>query len=121
MAGIVRRRSGRAVTWARVGWHRVPLAALADSDRALVELEGRRIALFRVDSTVHAVANGCPHAGNPLLLGEVAGTTLTCAFHGWRFDLATGACLAGDEAVRRYATELRGDEVWLEVPPDASP
>ena len=103
-----------------MGWHRVPLAALAESGRALVEIEGRRIALFRVDSDVHAVANACPHAGNPLVLGDVTGTTLTCAFHGWRFDLATGACLAGDEAVRRYATEVRGDEVWVDIPPDAT-
>ena len=33
-------------------------------------------------------------------------TTLTCVWHGWRFDLRSGACLVAGEDVRTYA---RGD------------
>lgn len=83
--------------------------------RAVVELEGRRIAIFRDGSRVYAVDAACPHAGNPLVEGEVLGTTLVCAFHGWRFDLETGACLQGELPVRRYPAELRGDEVWIDL------
>jgi nitrite reductase/ring-hydroxylating ferredoxin subunit len=46
----------------------------------------------------------------------VLGTTLVCAFHGWRFDLETGACLLGEEPVGRYAAELRDGELWIAVP-----
>jgi len=90
----------------------VPADVLA-GDRAVVELEGRRILLLRVGDDVHAFDNACPHEGNPLVEGEVLGDVLECAYHGWRFDLATGACLAGDGAAHRYPVELRGDEVRI--------
>jgi nitrite reductase/ring-hydroxylating ferredoxin subunit len=93
-------------------WRSVPADVLA-GDRAVVELEGRRILLLRVGDDVHAFDNACPHEGNPLVEGEVLGDVLECAYHGWRFDLATGACLAGDEAAHRYPAELRGDEVRI--------
>jgi nitrite reductase/ring-hydroxylating ferredoxin subunit len=96
-----------------VEWLRLPVSALDPEGRALVEVEGREIAIFVVDGAVHAVDNECPHEGNPLVEGEVLGPTLTCAYHGWRFDLETGACLHGDEPVRRYAGELRDGEVWV--------
>lgn len=83
--------------------------------RAVVELEGRLIAVFREGDRVFAVEAACPHAGNPLIDGDVLGTTLVCAFHGWRFDLETGACLLGELPVRRYPAELRGNEVWIRV------
>jgi nitrite reductase/ring-hydroxylating ferredoxin subunit len=93
-------------------WRSVPARVLT-SDRAVVELEGRRILLLRVGDEVHAFDNACPHEGNPLVEGEVLGDVLECAYHGWRFDLATGACLTGDEAAHRYPVELRGDEVRI--------
>jgi nitrite reductase/ring-hydroxylating ferredoxin subunit len=92
-------------------WHRAPLPA----DRIVVEIEGRRIAVFREGERVYAVDAACPHAGNPLVEGELLGTTLVCAFHGWRFDVETGACLHGEEPVRRYPAELRDGELWIHV------
>ncbi len=96
-------------------WHRVPLSALDDGGRAVVTADGREIALFEIDGTVHALENACPHAGNPLAEGEVADGTLTCAYHLWRFDLATGACLRGEAPARRFPAERRGSEVWIDV------
>ena len=43
------------------------------------------------------VQRRCPHLrGDLSRFGTVAGTTLTCAMHGWQFDLATGRCLTSD-------------------------
>jgi nitrite reductase/ring-hydroxylating ferredoxin subunit len=100
-----------------VRWHRVPLSTLETAGRAVVVAGGREIVLFRVDGDVHALENACPHAGNPLVEGEIVGGTLTCAYHLWRFDLETGACLAGEEAARRYATVVREGEVWIDLGP----
>jgi nitrite reductase/ring-hydroxylating ferredoxin subunit len=90
-------------------WHRVELVG----ERALVELDGQPVAVFRSEGRVHAVANACPHEGNPLFEGDVLGPTLVCAYHGWRFDLETGACVVGDEPVRRYPAEERDGAVWI--------
>jgi nitrite reductase/ring-hydroxylating ferredoxin subunit len=95
-------------------WHRVSAAALV-GDRALVEIGGRTVVLFRVDGTVHAFDNACPHEGNPLVEGEIVGPMLTCVYHGWRFDLETGACLLGEGAARRYPTEVRDGAVWVDL------
>src|SRR3712207_3089638 len=91
-------------------WRRVDLGA---SDRVLLEADGRRSAVFRVEGDVHAVDDACPHEGNPRIDGEVLGRRLVCACHAWRFDLESGACLVGDEPVRRYPVATRGGEVWV--------
>lgn len=87
-------------------WLRVPAELLRDG-RAVVEGDGHSILLLRAGGEVHALANACPHEGNPLVEGEVLGDVLECAYHGWRFDLESGACLAGDGAARRYEAEER--------------
>jgi nitrite reductase/ring-hydroxylating ferredoxin subunit len=90
---------------------RIPLSSLGPDGRALVEIEGTEVALFVVDGKAHAFANACPHEGNPLNEGEILGDTLTCAYHGWKFDLETGACLFGDEAARVFRAEIQDGEV----------
>ncbi len=65
----------------------------------------------------YAVDNACPHEGNPLVLGRVAGGVVTCAFHLWRFELATGACLHGDAPVRRYPTMIENGEIVIDLVP----
>ena len=96
-------------------WVRVPTAVLEPDGRAVVDANGREVALFRVDHAVYAVENACPHAGNPLVEGDLAGTTLTCVYHLWRFDLETGACLSGEEPARTYPVEVRGNEIWVDL------
>jgi nitrite reductase/ring-hydroxylating ferredoxin subunit len=98
---------------------RVPLAALDREGRAVIQSEGTEIAVFLVDGVPHAAENACPHEGNPLVLGELAGGTLTCAFHQWRFDLATGACLHGDRPLTRFAATLEDDEIVVEMAPES--
>ena len=96
-------------------WLRVPLADLDAEGRAVVVGKGDEIAVFLVDGKAHAVANTCPHEGNPLVEGEILGPTLTCAYHSWKFDLETGACLFGDEPVRRYPAEVHDAEIWIQL------
>jgi nitrite reductase/ring-hydroxylating ferredoxin subunit len=98
-----------------VGRHRVPLADLDPEGRAVVTVGDQEIAVFLVDGHAYALSNTCPHEGNPLVEGEVLGRNLTCAFHSWKFDLETGACLVGEEAARAYPTELGEAEIWIET------
>lgn len=95
-------------------WLRVELGP---DGRGFVEADGEGIVVFRVGDEIYAAANACPHAGNPLVEGELLGLTLVCAYHGWRFDLETGACLLGDEPLRRYPAEIRDGQVWVDLGP----
>jgi nitrite reductase/ring-hydroxylating ferredoxin subunit len=83
--------------------------------RAVVDAGDREIVVLEVDGALHAFDNACPHRGNPLADGEVLGDVLECAYHGWRFDLATGACLVGEEAARRYPAERVGGELRIRL------
>jgi nitrite reductase/ring-hydroxylating ferredoxin subunit len=95
-------------------WISVP-AEILSGGRAVVDAGDREIVVLRVAGELHAFDNACPHEGNPLVEGEVLGDVLECAYHGWRFDLGTGACLHGDEPARRYEVELVGNELRIRV------
>jgi nitrite reductase/ring-hydroxylating ferredoxin subunit len=94
---------------------RVPLAALDREGRAVIQAGGAEIAVFLVGGVPHAIENACPHEGNPLVLGDLARGTLTCAFHQWRFDLETGACLHGDRPLTRFDATIEDDEIVVAV------
>ncbi|WP_437678750.1 Rieske (2Fe-2S) protein [Sorangium sp. So ce131] len=75
--------------------------------------EGRRFACVLRGGEVHALDDRCPHQGYPLSQGALRGGVLTCAWHNWKFDVASGACTFGGEPVRRYATRVDGGRVQL--------
>src|SRR5262245_2720546 len=60
-----------------------------------VELLGRKIVFVRDAGRAFALYDRCPHRGVPLSLGsqQFAGT-LSCAYHGWTYDLETGVLRA---------------------------
>src|SRR4051794_4764120 len=60
-------------------------------DMCLVDVDGEEVLLVRTeDDEIHAVQAVCPHQSYPLELGELEGSTLTCAAHLWELDVASG-------------------------------
>jgi nitrite reductase/ring-hydroxylating ferredoxin subunit len=103
----------------------VSLGLLKDMPRAkatLRKVDGRRLACVRrASGGVDVLDDRCPHEGHPLSMGLVRDGVLTCPWHNWKFDLATGDCLFGGESASRLATELIAEEVFVEVSePDAT-
>jgi nitrite reductase/ring-hydroxylating ferredoxin subunit len=74
---------------------------------------GRRFACVRQGGEVHALDDRCPHQGYPLSQGCVRDGVLTCEWHNWKFEIATGACTFGGEPVRRYPTRVDDGRVYL--------
>lgn len=71
----------------------VKAAASADVQEGkvtVVKLGGQNVALSRVKGAVCAFSPRCPHVGLPLSKGKVADGTITCPFHGSRFDMCSG-------------------------------
>lgn len=96
-----------------------PLDALSPGQAKLLKHEDFRVAMFRLpDGDVHAVDNACPHEGYPLVQGDVKDGVLTCAWHNFKFELGSGACLKGDEDVRVYATRVRDGQVEVDLTPE---
>ncbi|XAL98536.1 Rieske (2Fe-2S) protein [Phycisphaeraceae bacterium D3-23] len=65
-------------------------ADLPPGGRVCTAVNGRAVVVFNLDGTLHAIANTCPHAGRPLEVGELRGKVITCPFHGYAFNIATG-------------------------------
>jgi nitrite reductase/ring-hydroxylating ferredoxin subunit len=100
----------------------VPVAEqseLEDEGRTVVSEDGRAIALFYHEETVHAVDNRCPHMGFPLSRGTVEEGVLTCHWHHARFELEEGDTFdPWADDVQTFPVELRDGTVYLDPDPE---
>lgn len=82
----------------------------------VVEAGGKTLALFNVGGTFYALDNTCLHRGGPLGEGELEGTIVTCPWHGWRYDVTTGAnALNPAVRVSCYPVRVEGQSVLVEL------
>jgi nitrite reductase/ring-hydroxylating ferredoxin subunit len=75
---------------------------------------GKRYVCVRSGSCVDALDDRCPHQGYPLSQGSAQGGVLTCDWHNWKFDLGSGGCVFGGEAVKRFPTRVEDGRVHLD-------
>lgn len=77
----------------------------------------RYLAVFLVEGRVHVIDNQCLHVGSPLDGGPVVDGTIRCPWHGWVYDLETGALLTafGEmDGINAYPVRVTGDG-WVQV------
>jgi len=98
-------------------WHlAMPRSELARHSARMVRIDGKQIAFFNTASGLMACDNRCPHEGYPLSEASVSqGCTLTCNWHNWKFNLATGENLYGGDRLRTYPVETRGEDIWVDI------
>ncbi len=82
----------------------------------VIEAGGKSIAVFNADGKFFAIDNTCLHRGGPLGEGDLNGTTVTCPWHGWQYDVSTGkAAMNPDMALGCYETRIEGDDILVGV------
>ena len=82
-------------------------------------LDGHEVILLRQDDgSVSAFEDRCSHADVPLSGGCVEDGAICCPAHGARFDARDGRvlCMPATAGLVRYQVEVRGEEVWIDVP-----
>jgi phenylpropionate dioxygenase-like ring-hydroxylating dioxygenase large terminal subunit len=108
-------------------WYPLCLARQVGKNPFPTTVLGQPVVLVRRNGRVYALADECPHRGTRLSLGrcEFPGSrTLTCVYHGWTFDVATGQCVAaltdgpdsrvvGRARVKTYPLEERKGILWI--------
>ena len=57
-----------------------------------VDVDGRKIAVFKDNDRWFALDDACPHMGASLSDGTLYGSQLQCVWHEWRYDTTTGQC-----------------------------
>lgn len=95
------------------------LKSLPEGKATLVKQGKRRLACVRVAGAVHVLEDACPHEGHPLSMGLVRDGVLTCPWHNWNFELASGRCVFGGESARRIDAEVHDGEVFVAEVGDA--
>ena len=85
-----------------------------------VEANEKTIAVFNVKGKYYGIDNACIHAGGALCESPVDEETavVSCGWHGWGFDLATGKCVTHprqDVFTGTYPVQIQGDEIFVEV------
>ncbi len=95
------------------------LEQLNQSGKIIVKRDDKQILLIATDAAIFAVDNRCPHEGYPLAEGALDGCTLTCHWHHWKFDLASGRTLVGEDRLRHYPVRVQDGQVQIDLtPPD---
>lgn len=80
-----------------------------------ISIGARRVVIFRVKGTLHALKNICPHMGDPLHRRRPRDGAAVCSGHGWRFHLHTGECVHGDPGARVavYPVVVQDEKVFV--------
>ncbi len=87
-----RRERDRPAPRAPDGWVDVgPVAEIPESRAKVVFASGERIAVFRYGGRVSALSGVCQHQNGPLGEGRIIDGLVTCPWHGFQYDPASGA------------------------------
>ncbi len=110
------------------------IADFPEGKCTIVEIDGKEVGIARLkNGEYRAVRNHCPHKGAPVCKGFISGTMvpgavgelvydrdgeiLVCPWHGYEFDLDTGAVIyqESSEKLLMYPVEVRNGEVVVTV------
>jgi len=83
----------------------------------MVEVSGKKIALFNVEGSIYAIDDTCTHRGGPLSEGSLDGKEVTCPWHGATYDVTTGDALGppAPKGVARYNVRVEGSSIEVEI------
>ncbi len=75
------------------------------------------VAVFNVEGSLCATQATCTHKQGPLNEGQLDGSTVTCPWHGSRFDVCTGAVMQGPAAdpLKTYRVIVEGEIGRVEI------
>lgn len=82
----------------------------------MVVVNGRHIALFRLDDGFFAIDNLCLHQAGPLCEGDIEGGVVTCPWHGWSYEIRSGTLVQDPRVgVSKHNTRIVGDDVQVQL------
>lgn len=84
----------------------------------LVEVAGKKIALFNVKGQFYALDDTCTHKGGPLSEGSIEDESVICPWHGASFEIKTGKVLnpPAPSGVACYKVQVEGSDIQIELP-----
>jgi len=79
-----------------------------------VEINGKEIAVFNIDGKFYAFDDMCPHRGGSLSEGSCDDKVVACPWHGWQYNVETGACLTNPGVQQQtYEVTVEGNDILI--------
>ena len=98
----------------------VPLERPEGLTQWTFEHAGGTYAVFAVGDELYVTDRACPHNGGPLVEGLVRDGFVTCPWHWYSYELATGQCrTAVGYELRRYPVVVVGGRPHAVIPAPA--
>ena len=90
---------------------------IAPGQSKMLEVNGKKIAIFNVAGSFHAIDDTCSHRGGSLSQGMIEGENVTCPWHGAVFDIRSGEVLGppAPKGVARYNVRVDGVQIEVEI------
>ena len=90
---------------------------VAPGQGKMVEVSGKKIALFNVEGSIYGIDDTCTHRGGPLSEGSLDGKEVTCPWHGARFNVTTGEVLGppAPQEVARHNVRVEGSDIEVAI------
>lgn len=108
------------------------LSDVLEGKHIIVKVGSREIGVYNVRGKLYAIPNTCFHQNGPLCLGATSGTVIAneqtsmqrvwmhdgeiavCPWHGFEFNVTTGACLAyPGRRIPTYEVKIEGDRIII--------
>lgn len=89
--------------------------AVLEDDVIGIDLEGKSVALYKVDGEVFATDNICTHGNARLCDGFLEGHEIECPLHQGKFDVRNGKamCAPLTEDIKIYPVKIEGSRVFV--------
>ena len=92
------------------------ITEIPDGGVRTLELGGEKVLLSRHGKAVTCFQNACAHLGFPIHDGEIEEGIITCPYHGFRYDLASGECLTAPEVqLQSHPVRVIGSRVEVRL------
>ena len=99
------------------GWIKGPAVGEIPAGKKMrFDTEDTSILIINVNNRLNAYRNACPHQGMPLDGGmlDAEACELTCPWHGFKFDAATGECFSAPQAqLESFPLRVEDGYIWV--------
>ena len=95
------------------------VAEIPEKRGIITVLSGDRVAVFKYDGKISAISNACQHQNGPLGEGRIIDGLVTCPWHGFQYDPATGCSPPPfTERVPTFLVKVVEGKVWVHPQPN---
>lgn len=101
-----------------MAWHKATdIGELATKEVVGVDVNGREIAVYKLNGAYYATSNICTHQFAFMSEGYVENGCVECPLHQGIFDIKTGAAMDGppDQSLETFAVKIEGDAILVEM------